>query len=106
MGVTAIVGVSCALGGALIGIGGVEYYHHKKKIHHSSHKEKRRLEKSEDLNKNQIFMTKISELYNDNEYNLKILNKKYNRTLKRIEPFLIKKFKSNQWKYYSFCSFM
>ena len=72
------------------------YYHHKKKIHHSSHKEKRRLEKSEDLNKNQIFMTKISELYNDNEYNLKILNKKYNRTLKRIEPFLIKKFKSNQ----------
>ena len=30
MGVTAIVWVSCALGGALIGIGGVEYYHHKK----------------------------------------------------------------------------
>ena len=31
MGVTAIVGVSCAIGGALIGGGGVAYYHHKKK---------------------------------------------------------------------------
>ena len=41
-------------------------------------------------------MDKISELYHDNEYNLKIPNNDFNTALKRIEPFLIKKFKNNQ----------
>ena len=40
-------------------------------------------------------MNKIRELYNDNEYNLKIPSEGFNRTLKTIEPFLIKKFKNS-----------
>ena len=38
-------------------------------------------------------MKKISEIYSDNEFNLKIPNNEFNSTLKKIEPFLIKKFK-------------
>ena len=41
-------------------------------------------------------MNKISGLYTDIDYNLRIPNNEYNNALKKIEPFLIKKFKSNQ----------
>ena len=74
----------------------VSSYHHKKKVRRSTIKEKTIIQKKEDLSENKKFMNKISELYNDNEYNLKKPNEEYNNTLKRIEPFLIKKFKSNK----------
>ena len=46
------------------------------------------------------FMMKLKDMYNDNyendeEYKLKIPNDEYNKALRRIEPFLIKKFKNN-----------
>ena len=41
-------------------------------------------------------MRKLKELYDDNDYNIKIVDAQYNSTLKKIEPFLIKKFKNNQ----------
>ena len=47
---------------------------------------------------NKKFMMKLKGLYNDNyenseEYKLKIPNDEYSKTLRKIEPFLIKKFK-------------
>ena len=74
------------------------FYHHKRKSRRSTKKEKTILQKKEDLYKNTKFMNKIRELYNDNEYNLKIPSDGFNRTLKTIEPFLIKKFKNNNLK--------
>ena len=43
---------------------------------------------------------KLKDMYNDNyendeEYKLKIPNDEYNKALRKIEPFLIKKFKNN-----------
>ena len=72
------------------------YYHHKRKSRRSTIKEKTKIQKKEDLLKNKEFMNKISGLYTDNDYNLRIQNNEYNNALKKIEPFLIKKFKSNQ----------
>ncbi len=70
------------------------YFHHRRKsvVKRKEHSKKKEKEMISDTQ----FMNKISELYNDNEYNLKKPNEEYNNTLKRIEPFLIKKFKSNQ----------
>ena len=69
------------------------YYHHRRKTKHRTNNK----EKTITVNlKDQKFMDKISELYHDNEYNLKIPNNDFNTALKRIEPFLIKKFKNNQ----------
>jgi len=61
-----------------------------------SNDEKTKEKEKEDSSKNQKFMRKIKELYNDNDYNIKIVDDQYNSTLKKIEPFLIKKFKTNQ----------
>ena len=41
-------------------------------------------------------MGKIKDLYNDDEYNIKVSNNEFNKVLKRIEPCLIKKFKNSQ----------
>ena len=69
------------------------YYHHRRKTtRHSNNKEKTLTINLRDKK----FMNKISELYNYNELNLKIPNNEYNSTLKKIEPFLIKKFKNKQ----------
>ena len=72
------------------------YYHHKRKSRRSTIKEKTKIQKKEDLLKNKKFMNKISGLYTDIDYNLRIPNNEYNNALKKIEPFLIKKFNSNQ----------
>ena len=61
-----------------------------------SNDEKTKEKEKDDSSKNQKFMRKIKELYNDNDYNIKIVDDQYNSTLKKIEPFLIKKFKTNQ----------
>lgn len=78
------------------------YRNHKRKsTRHNNNKEKSNDEKKkekDDSNKNQKFMSKIKELYNDNDYNIKIVDDQYNSTLKKIEPFLIKKFKNNNLK--------
>ena len=77
------------------------YHHHRKKSHVSNEKEKSKEDKKikkkekEDLDENIKFMSRIKKLYNDsNEYNIRISNEEYNNTLKKIEPFLIKKFKN------------
>ena len=70
------------------------YFHHRKKsvVKRKEHAKKKEKEMISDTQ----FMNKISELYNDNnEFNLKIPNDEYNKALKRIEPFLIKKFKKS-----------
>ena len=80
------------------------YRNHKRKsTRRNNNKEKSNDEKSkekekekDDSNKNQNFMRKLKELYDDNDYNIKIVDAQYNSTLKKIEPFLIKKFKNNQ----------
>ena len=68
------------------------HYHHKRKTQRQSKEDKKN--KTEDINKK--FMSKIKELYNDEEFNIKIKENKYNSTLKKIEPYLIKKFKENK----------
>ena len=76
------------------------YRNHKRKsTRRNNNTEKSNDEKTkekDDSSKNQKFMRKIKELYNDNDYNIKIVDDQYNSTLKKIEPFLIKKFKTNQ----------
>ena len=78
------------------------YRNHKRKsTRRNNNKEKSNDEKTkekekDDSNQNQKFMRKIKELYNNNDYNIKIVDDHYNSTLKKIEPFLIKKFKNNQ----------
>ena len=79
------------------------YHHHKKKSHHSIGKDKSKEYKKIDDDKNKDdpkkikkIMNKISELYNDEEYSFKIKNNEYNSAVKKIEPFLIKKFKNNK----------
>ena len=82
------------------------YHHHKRKSdqHHTfrnklgSIKEKMDQQKVGDILNEKDFMGKIKEIYNDDydyidEYKLKIPNDEYNKTLRKIEPFLIKKFK-------------
>ena len=71
------------------------YYYNKKKTSRSTNKEKTIKEK-DDLFDNKKFMGKIKDLYNDDEYNIKVSNNEFNKVLKRIEPFLIKKFKNSQ----------
>ena len=70
------------------------YYHHKKRS--NSKKDKINTPKKEDLLNNIQFMHKIRELYNDNDFNLKIPNDEFKKAIKKIEPFLIQKFKKNQ----------
>ena len=79
------------------------YHHHRKKSHVSNEKEKSKskedkkvkIKEKEDVDENIKFMSRIKKLYNDNnEYNIRISNEEYNNTLKKIEPFLIKKFKN------------
>ena len=69
------------------------YYHHKKRS--NSKKDKINTPKKEDLLNNIQFMHKIRELYNDNDFNLKIPNDEFKKAIKKIEPFLIQKFKKN-----------
>ena len=82
------------------------YHHHKRKSeqHHTfrnklgSIKQKMDQQKVGDILNDKDFMGKIKEMYNDeyeynDEYKLKIPNDEYNKTLRKIEPFLIKKFK-------------
>ena len=82
------------------------YHHHKRKSeqHHTfrnklgSIKQKMDQQKVGDILNDKDFMGKIKEIYNDeyeyiDEYKLKIPNDEYNKTLRKIEPFLIKKFK-------------
>ena len=84
------------------------YHHHKRKseIHHTfrmkdklgTNKQKMEQDKIGELLNDKNFMMKIKDLYNDDyenvdEYKLKIPNDEYNKTLRKIEPFLIKKFK-------------
>ena len=78
------------------------YHHHRKKSRASSEKEKpkskedKKVKKKENdvVDDNIKFMSRIKKLYNDsNEYDIKISKEEYNNTLKKIEPYLIKKFK-------------
>ena len=79
------------------------YHHHRKKSRSSTEREKskskkedkkEKIKEKDDANENIKFMSRIKKLYNDsNEYNIKISNEEYNSTLKKIEPYLIKKFK-------------
>ena len=52
--------------------------------------------KKEELIDNKTIMTKIKDIYNDNDFCLKIPNNEFSKAIKKIEPFLIKKFKKNQ----------
>ena len=86
------------------------YHHHRRKMDHQ-HTLRLNLKKgtyrgkSIDSNNEEIlddkkFMLKLKDIYNDNyenkeELRLNIPNDEYNKTLRRIEPFLIKKFKNN-----------
>ena len=63
-----------------------------------TNKQKMEQDKIGELLNDKNFMMKIKDLYNDDyenvdEYKLKIPNDEYNKTLRKIEPFLIKKFK-------------
>ncbi len=76
------------------------YRNHKRKSSRQNNKEKsndeqKREKEKDDSNKNQKFMSKLKGLYDDKDYNIKIIDDQYNNTLKKIEPFLIKKFKNN-----------
>ena len=84
------------------------YHHHKRKseIHHTfrmknklgTNKQKMEQDKIGEILNDKNFMMKIKDIYNDDyenvdEYKLNIPNDEYNKTLRKIEPFLIKKFK-------------
>jgi hypothetical protein len=87
------------------------YHHHKRKMEqHASLRMNNKkginrgrsidYQKEEDILSNKKFMMKLKDMYNDNyendeEYKLKIPNDEYNKALRKIEPFLIKKFKNN-----------
>jgi hypothetical protein len=84
------------------------YHHHKRKMEqHASLRMNNKkginrgrsidYQKEEDILSNKKFMMKLKDMYNDDyenvdEYKLKILNNEFSKTLRRIEPFLIKKF--------------
>ena len=75
------------------------YYHYKKRSHRTIVKEKTIRHKKEDIHKNQKFMNKINDIiYNDDENNLNMPYNEAKRILKKIEPFLIKKFKNSESK--------
>ena len=75
------------------------YYHYKKRSHRNTVKEKAIRHKKEDMHKNQKFMSKINDIiYNDDEYDLNMPYNEAKRILKKIEPFLIKKFKNSESK--------
>ena len=75
----------------------VSSHRHRRRFKNSTKKEKPKREKEkEDPNENQKFMNRLYELYNDDEYNFNINNNEFNKTLKKIEPFLIKKFQKKQ----------
>ena len=77
------------------------HHHHRKKSRETNEKQKSnddkkvKIKEKDDLEENnKKFMSRIKKLYNDsNEYNIQISNEEYNNTLKKIEPYLIKKFK-------------
>ena len=55
-------------------------------------------QKEEDILSDKKFMLKLKDMYNDDyenneDYRINIPNDEYNKTLRKIEPFLIKKFK-------------
>ena len=86
------------------------YHHHKRKMEqHASMRLNNKkginrgrsidYQKEEDILSDKKFMLKLKDMYNDDyenneEYRLKIPNDEYNKTLRKIEPFLIKKFKN------------
>ena len=86
----------------------IYYHHHKRKsdVHHTMRMknklanirtQKTDYQKEEDLD-DKKFMLKLKDMYNDDyenvdEYKLRIPNNEFSKTLRRIEPFLIKKFK-------------
>ena len=86
------------------------YHHHKRKMEqHASMRMNNKkgtnrgrsidYQKEEDILSDKKFMLKLKDMYNDDyenkeEYRLKIPNDEYNKTLRKIEPFLIKKFKN------------
>ena len=85
------------------------YYHHHKRKSDSHHtiriknklvniKKNMDYEKEGEILNDKKFMLKLKDMYNDNyenneDYRINIPNDEYNKTLRRIEPFLIKKFK-------------
>ena len=84
------------------------YHHHKRKSeqHHTFRMKNKLGEINQKMDQQKIgeilndknFMMKIKDIYNDDyenidEYKLKIPNDEYSKTLRKIEPFLIKKFK-------------
>ena len=87
------------------------YHHHKRKMEqHASLRMNNKkginrgrsidYQKEEDILSNKKFMMKLKDMYNDDyenneELRLKIPNDEYNKTLRKIEPFLIKKFKNS-----------
>ena len=86
------------------------YHHHKRKMEqHASMRMNNKkginrgrsidYQKEEDILSDKKFMLKLKDMYNDDyenneELRLKIPNDEYNKTLRKIEPFLIKKFKN------------
>lgn len=88
------------------------YHHHKRKSenHHTmriNNKKKTIKFNKDDFKKegetldDKKFMMKLKELYNDDyeydeDYRVNIPDNEYNKTLKRIEPFLIKKFRNKK----------
>ena len=80
------------------------YHHHRRKSHIQNENENSKDDKKNDEEKNKSVdpkkikkvMNKISELYNDEDYNIQVKNNNYNSVVKKIEPYLIKKFKSNK----------
>ena len=86
------------------------YHHHKRKMEqHASMRLNNKkginrgrsidYQKEEDILSDKKFMLKLKDMYNDDyenneELRLKIPNDEYNKTLRKIEPFLIKKFKN------------
>ena len=87
------------------------YHHHKRKMEqHASLRMNNKkgvnrgksidYQKEEDILSDKKFMMKLKDMYNDDyenneELRLKIPNDEYNKTLRKIEPFLIKKFKNS-----------
>ena len=84
------------------------YHHHKKKsdIHHTMRiknklgtiRKNMDYEKEGEILDDKKLMLKLKDIYNDDyenneDYRINIPNDEYNKTLRRIEPFLIKKFK-------------
>ena len=87
------------------------YHHHKRKMEQQNtlklNKKKGIIkgrtidsQNTEEILDDKKFMQKLKDLYNDDyenneELRLNIPNDEYNKTLRRIEPFLVKKFKNN-----------